>query len=400
MIIPMPNTTPLQSTLIEFLQERPALDPRFQDIKCLNIVEDAQRRGSLSLVFTAYDAIEDRQVVIKVLDPEQLNNDYRIAAFKREPSVLSKLMNRNRCLKLIFGPCTFSWLIEHQSGNELPFKLDYFVSDWIPEDVDKYFIEHDRYPALEKLKLFRSVVLAIKAIHTQGVMHRDIKWDNLRGRFNGGQLEVIAIDFGAAVHIDDPVISEGSFYPTTVGAEAFSAPEAYAGLRSCRGIGHLTDVYALGALLYQLFNPNSFYHAVCSHRVEYQLARSMLKSRLRKYQTDQDKIIAWKKEMPAIKNTVEPPPIDSRGNSVPKSISEVINKLYQEMVSFDFNKRIQNPGRVVRHLDIAVRILENQKLEGKKLEQKRIARQQRLLKIAKKDQRLKAYLESSNPLIP
>ena len=253
MINPMPNTTLLQSTLIEFLQERPALDPRFQGIKCLNLVEDAQRRGSLSLVFTAYDAIEGRKVVIKVLDPEQLNNDYRIAAFKREPFVLSKLMNRNRCLKLIFGPCTFSWLIKDQIGNELPFKLDYFVSDWIPEDVDKYFIDHDRYPALEKLKLFRSVVLAINAIHTQGVMHRDIKWDNLRGRFNGDQLEVIAIDFGAAVHIDDPVISEVSLYPTTVGAKAFSAPEAYSGLRSCRGIGHLTDVYALGGFVVSTF---------------------------------------------------------------------------------------------------------------------------------------------------
>ena len=87
-------------------------------------------------------------------------------------------------------------------------------------------------------------------------------------------------------------------------------------------------------------------------------------------------------------------------SSIPKSISEVINKLYQEMVLFDFNKRIQNLTSVVRQLDIAVRILENQKLEGKKLDQKRIARQQRLSKIAKKDQRLNAYLKSSNLLIP
>ena len=155
-----------------------------------------------------------------------------------------------------------------------------------------------------------------------------------------------------------------------------------------------------GALLYQLFNPNSFYHAACSHRVDYQVARSMLKLRLGEYQTDQEKIIAWIKEMPAIKNAVESPPIDSRGSSIPKSISEVINKLYQEMVSFDFNKRIHNLTSIVRQLDIAVRILENQKLEGKKLDQKRIARQQRLSKIAKKDQRLNAYLESSNLLIP
>ncbi len=337
--------------------------------------------------------------MIKVIDPGQLGDEYRIAAFRREPSVLSRLANRNRCLKLIFGPSTFSWLIQDQAGNELPFALDYFVSDWIPEDVDKYFIDHDKYPALEKLQLFRSVALAIRAIHTEGVMHRDIKWDNLRGRFNGDQLEVVAIDFGTAVHVDDQVISEGSIYPTTVGAEAFSAPEAYSGLRSCRSMGHLTDVYALGALLYQLFNPNFFYRAARNHR-DYQSAMSMLKLRLGECKTDQERIIAWNKEMPAIRYAVEPPPIDARGSSIPRSVSDVISKLYKEMVSFDFHKRMQDLAGAVRYLDIAVRILENQKLEERKLERKRMERQQRLSKIARKEQRLKAYLESKHLLIP
>lgn len=169
-----------QRVLIRYIEESGVIDDRFTEIKCINVSADDKKRGALSLVFKAKDTIEDEIVIIKIMDPNFLSDDYRLKAFEREPRVLTKILNRSRCLKLIFGPNEFTWNIVTEDKITIPLKLSYFVTNFVCDDIDEYFVGHDKISPLEKLKVFRSTVLAVKAVHSQDVSHRDLKWDNFR----------------------------------------------------------------------------------------------------------------------------------------------------------------------------------------------------------------------------
>lgn len=90
--------------------------------------------------------------------------------------------------------------------------------------------------------IIEPVVEALKKIHASGIIHRDISPDNI---FIAGEDSVKVFDFGAAILNDESGAKEGE----KVIKVGYSAPEQY---RDSAGQGYFTDIYSIGAILYQM----------------------------------------------------------------------------------------------------------------------------------------------------
>ena len=100
---------------------------------------------------------------------------------------------------------------------------------------------------VEVLKIARDVLEILAVAHAKGVVHRDLKPDNLlidRGR------HVHVLDFGIACLLDDPDASRASMTGAPFGTPAFISPEQALGRRDL--VSGATDIYSLGATLFTL----------------------------------------------------------------------------------------------------------------------------------------------------
>lgn len=103
----------------------------------------------------------------------------------------------------------------------------------------------ERFPLITKVRLIQQVADALRAAHQKGLIHRDIKPGNILVTTNQqGALRCIVVDFGLAQTIGGPA-DEGD---EVAGTPDYLAPEQLRG----EAVDHRTDVYSLGAVLYEL----------------------------------------------------------------------------------------------------------------------------------------------------
>ena len=122
----------------------------------------------------------------------------------------------------------------------------YFVMEYVEgTPLTQYCREHN-FCVEERLKLFRVVCEAVQHAHSQAVIHRDLKPSNILVKSDGS---VRLLDFGIAKQVESFDLPVDQ---TTMGLRwmtpAYAAPEQIRGDR----IGLNTDVYSLGAILYEL----------------------------------------------------------------------------------------------------------------------------------------------------
>ncbi len=99
-----------------------------------------------------------------------------------------------------------------------------------------------RLPATEAAAIAGQLASALAAAHAAGVVHRDLKPDNVMILPDG---RVKLLDFGLAKWVDSPTVTEKGF---AVGTAAYMAPEQFHGEES----GTASDLWALGAVLYEM----------------------------------------------------------------------------------------------------------------------------------------------------
>jgi eukaryotic-like serine/threonine-protein kinase len=193
--------------------------------------------GGMARVFTAVETALGRTVVIKVLSPE-LAAEVSSRRFAREIRLVASLQQANIVPVLASG-----------ETNGLPYYTMPFVEGLSLRDrLDT----GGPFSIPEAVGVLRDVARALAYAHEHGVVHRDIKPDNI---LLSGDAAVVA-DFGIAKAISDARTADDSERPATVtqagtaiGTPAYMAPEQIA---ADPDIDHRADLYAFGCVAYEL----------------------------------------------------------------------------------------------------------------------------------------------------
>ena len=191
--------------------------------------------GGMSRVFLAKDAALDRDVVVKVLSPE-LAQALSVERFGREIALAAALQHANIVPVLSAGTT--------QDG--LPFYLMPFIQGSSLRDL---VAGQTQLPIADVLLVLNDVTRALVYAHGRGVVHRDIKPDNVM--LSGGA--ALVTDFGIAKAMSSARASQESDnltrVGTSLGSPAYMSPEQGAGDPDT---DHRTDLYSLGAMAYEL----------------------------------------------------------------------------------------------------------------------------------------------------
>jgi eukaryotic-like serine/threonine-protein kinase len=195
------------------------------------VIEREIGRGGMATVYLARDSRHDRAVAVKVLHsdiaaalgPERFLSEIHIAAGLQHPHLLPLLDSGG-------------------AGGFLYYVMPYVEGESLRERLDR---EHE-LPVPEVVSILKEVVDALSYAHGRGVVHRDIKPDNviLSGR------HALVTDFGVAKAIGG---ASGRTALTTVGVAlgtpAYMAPEQ---ATADPNLDHRADIYAVGVLAYEL----------------------------------------------------------------------------------------------------------------------------------------------------
>ncbi len=198
-------------------------------------------RGGMGIVYRARDRRLKRPVAIKLLPPELAFRSEIRSRFLREAETAAQLSHP--CIVPIYS-------VDEKEG------LVYFVMAFIDGDNLAKRI-HDRGPVdpTEARRILCEVGDALAYAHENGVVHRDIKPDNIL--LDSSNARPMVTDFGIARAISD---SDSRLTATgiAIGTPAFMSPEQSAGDRDVDG---RSDLYSLGVVAYQMLCGNLPFNA-------------------------------------------------------------------------------------------------------------------------------------------
>ncbi|MCO4760060.1 MAG: serine/threonine protein kinase [Myxococcales bacterium] len=185
--------------------------------------------GGMATVYLGRDTELDRDVAIKVLHPHLASRADARARFSREAKSIARLHHPN-----IVDVYTYS------GGNDAD---AYLVTEFVNGITLTEFCDaHGPFLPQAAALIAHAIAGALKHAHSHGLVHRDIKPDNLMISRDG---TIKLMDFGIATAVD---LEQMTATGTILGSPAHMAPEQIEG----RGADFRVDIFAFGTLLYKL----------------------------------------------------------------------------------------------------------------------------------------------------
>ena len=185
--------------------------------------------GGMSNVFRAHDRLLERTVALKILHEQYTRDDDYVERFRREARAVAQLAHPNIVTVIDRG---------EQEGRQ------FIVFEYIDGENLKELSNRGPLEAREAIRLTLQVARALSFAHERGLVHRDVKPQNVLLN-EDGQAKVT--DFGIARSLDVHGVTQTG---TVLGTSDYIAPEQARGQK----VDPKTDIYSLGVVLYELLS--------------------------------------------------------------------------------------------------------------------------------------------------
>ena len=195
-------------------------------------IERELGRGGMGVVFLATDTTLDRRVAIKVIHPELAPHESITRRFLAEARTIARLRHPNI-------------VTVHAAGSAGG--LLYYVMDEVAGESLRQRLTHQgRLPADEVARIVSDLAAALDAAGRAGVVHRDVKPENVLLDEVSGR--ALLADFGIARAVAAEAGSSSTGQGVAVGTPSYMSPEQAAG----EEIDTRSDIYALGVVAYEM----------------------------------------------------------------------------------------------------------------------------------------------------
>lgn len=192
--------------------------------------------GGMGRVYRARHSVLDREYAIKVLFGEFASEEKFAERFRREAQAISRVRHPNIVSVEDFG----------QTSEGLVFlALEYVAGETLTSRLQK----RTRLPPPDAASIIRQVVKGLGAAHARGLVHRDIKPQNLM-LTRGDAVKIL--DFGAVNIAELPQHERLTTVGNIVGTPAYMAPEQ----SQNSNVGPEADFYSVGVVLYEMLTGN------------------------------------------------------------------------------------------------------------------------------------------------
>ena len=185
----------------------------------------------MGAVYLAEHVDIERKVALKLLHSDLVQNPLVLRQFRQEARAASRIGNPYICDVTDWG--------EVEDGRV------FFVMEYLDgASLGTVLKEERRFAPARSIPILRQVAKALGAAHEKGIVHLDVKPDNvLLLEKDGRQDAVKVVDFGIA-----GLLGQGSAGGKVMGTPEYMAPERAQGL----GYDHRSDIYSLGVMAYEM----------------------------------------------------------------------------------------------------------------------------------------------------
>jgi serine/threonine-protein kinase len=200
----------------------------------------------MASVFLATDLRLDRKIALKVIHPHLANNASFVAKFTREAKIAAGLTHPN--LINVFD--------QGQDGPLVYLAMEYIAGITLRQALDDF----GTFDSAQTLELIEGVLAGLAAAHKAGILHRDIKPDNV---FLADDGRIKLGDFGLAREIENNTTTGN-----LIGTVAYLSPELVTrGLADAR-----SDIYAIGIMMFEMLTGRQPFEGEQAVQVAYQHA--------------------------------------------------------------------------------------------------------------------------------
>lgn len=290
----LPSLPPLPSSALRpyvpagapMLQTGDVLGERYEILQLLG-------EGGMGAVYKARDRELDRPVALKLIRPEMASSPAILARFKQE-LLLSRQVTHKNVIRIF----------DLGDADGVKFITMEFVEG---RDLRSLIQEKQKFSPEEAVEIMQQVCQALEAAHSVGVIHRDLKPQNIMREASG---RILVMDFGLARTIEgDGMTQSGAL----VGTMEYMSPEQALG----KDLDQRSDLFAAGLILYELLTGKTPFKA--------------------------DSVLAS-----LIKRTQERAiPVSDHDDSIPGALSGIVSKCLER----DQALRYQNATDLLRDLE-------------------------------------------------
>ena len=275
---------------VSLMQPGEVLGGRYEILQLLG-------EGGMGAVYKAQDRELDRPVALKLIRPELASSSDMLARFKQELLLSRQVTHKNVIRIYDLG----------DAGGVKFITMEFVEGRDLRALIQENEKEKKRFSPAEAVEIMQQVCQALEAAHNVGVIHRDLKPQNIM-RENTGR--ILVMDFGLARTIEgDGMTQTGAL----VGTMEYMSPEQALG----KELDQRSDLFAAGLILYEMLTGKTPFRA--------------------------DSVLAS-----LIKRTQERAiPVSELDRTIPGALSGIVSKCLER----DANLRYQNAADLLRDLD-------------------------------------------------